>query len=494
MDQIRAQQVGFLKTVCLYCCMFGIGVSFGVTGPTLLDLKTQLDLDLTDVATSLPARAGGYALGSLIMGFLYDKINLFFFGSLSMGISTVLTAILPHLTNLYVFLSAFFVTGCFLGALETGANMMLLHIWGKEIAPFHQGLQFSFGFGYLLAPVIAQPFLVETDEVDTKLQSNNTSSVMNASVNTTVSIIYLNEPDRDDLMLLYPYSIVATILALNFVAMLYIWIFYGQTEEHPSRKQIIHEAASAENNSAKVDASNSQPQLVVYDLDTKDVFKKCTNTSSLSPEIIKTQQATDKKNSPEFYKVTVVAILMLFVHIYNGLLLGFGSFLVTFVVESDLKLSKQVGTEMTSCFWGFLTFWRLATIFYIEYVGNKANIIFSLTVVVIGNIIVVPFGESYEICLWVGVALIGLGISSMWSSMFSMLENTFSITSKMASILIVSALMGEFVFPMIISRFIATNPAVLLWTLLSCSVSFVILFIAVITVIKLKDRAEQQKQ
>src|SRR5258708_5627266 len=101
LSQIRLYPERFVKTVALWTSILAIGMSFGVIGPTLLDLKTQVSRELGEVSSVLPARAGGYALGSIIMGILYDKINVLFFGAISMGFATVLTALLPHMSDLY---------------------------------------------------------------------------------------------------------------------------------------------------------------------------------------------------------------------------------------------------------------------------------------------------------------------------------------------------------------------------------------------------------
>jgi hypothetical protein len=65
-NQIRKYPHRFLETGALFTSFIGLGFSLGVVGPTLLDLQTQVQRELSEVAYALPARAGGYALGSLI--------------------------------------------------------------------------------------------------------------------------------------------------------------------------------------------------------------------------------------------------------------------------------------------------------------------------------------------------------------------------------------------------------------------------------------------
>jgi MFS family permease len=120
-----------VKTLALFTSIFAIGLTFGVIGPTLLDLRIQVSRDLSETSTALPARAAGYAIGSFIMGFVYDRLNIMLFTTVSMGCATVLTALIPHMHIFYWMLAVFFLNGVCLGSFEAACNMMLLHIWGK---------------------------------------------------------------------------------------------------------------------------------------------------------------------------------------------------------------------------------------------------------------------------------------------------------------------------------------------------------------------------
>ena len=56
--------------------------------------------------------------------------------------------------------------------------MFALNLWGKESPIFMQTLHFMFGVGAMLIPLIAQPFLIETGDVESlKDSSMNTTTV-----------------------------------------------------------------------------------------------------------------------------------------------------------------------------------------------------------------------------------------------------------------------------------------------------------------------------
>ena len=186
------------------------------------------------------------------------------------------------------------------------------------------------------------------------------------------------------------------------------------------------------------------------------------------------------------WRTGVVALSVAFMHIYYGLEITFGSFLTTYTAKSDLHLDTKVGAQLTSLFWATFTFWRLITIFYINYTGSQNAIFISLAIMLFGNCVLVPFGNVYEWSLWTGTATIGVGISSIWASMFGFLEVYFPVTSKIASSMITAAMVGEFIFPVIIAKYVDCHPTVFAWVTLTCSLAITVLFIVIVIICRFK--------
>lgn len=65
LSEIRKHQIRFLKHVGVMSCYLGLGLSLGIVGPTLLDLRQQVQGSITQISFCLTSRAAGYALGSL---------------------------------------------------------------------------------------------------------------------------------------------------------------------------------------------------------------------------------------------------------------------------------------------------------------------------------------------------------------------------------------------------------------------------------------------
>lgn len=179
------------------------------------------------------------------------------------------------------------------------------------------------------------------------------------------------------------------------------------------------------------------------------------------------------------WRMVVIILAVLFMHIYYGLEIIFGTLLTTFTNKAPLHLETTEGATVTSIYWGTFAFWRLPTVFYVDYLGPIKTIFFNLIILVVGNVLLVPWGATQRWAVYSGSALVGLGASPIFASMFGVLESFFPVTPKIASCMITASMLGEFVFPSIISPFISCTPNVFLWVALFCSLSVVFLFLII---------------
>lgn len=66
MQHDKSNKTRFLKTLALWSGYLALGMSVGIKGPTLLDLREQVSTSLTGISFALTARAGGYVIGSVL--------------------------------------------------------------------------------------------------------------------------------------------------------------------------------------------------------------------------------------------------------------------------------------------------------------------------------------------------------------------------------------------------------------------------------------------
>lgn len=332
----------------------------------------------------------------------------------------------------------------------------------------------------------------------------------------------------EDVRLIYTYGIIGICMAINSILFMYLYINHRETAPHPSRVLVPEtregttsgtsiknttsnhymEGSNGEqksSTSSRVTYSKSDsgvgmdlpPSYCEIKLDGND-FESINTTqsingrvkvpSSASSHVEEENETTDgEKNEMKERKngrirLLVTILTTFFMHFYCGLEITFGSFLTTFAVHSDLKLSKATGALLTSCFWATFTFFRLFAVFYIDFTGPELNLIFELVLILIANVFLMGWGNSALWGLWTGTALLGLGTSSIWASVFGYIEPYIPVTSGMTASFITAACLGEFIIPAIISSFVETEPRVFLWVTLYCSIAITLLFAVVTTI------------
>ena len=141
------------RTTILYFCLVGmLGLSGAILGPSLPSLETQTGVSTEGIAWLFTAKALGIVVGALVLGRLYDKISGHrILAGATLCISPLLAAI-PFINDLPLLLGITLLAGICEGGLHVGSNTLLVRLHGSRVAPYINGLHFSFGVGAVLAP------------------------------------------------------------------------------------------------------------------------------------------------------------------------------------------------------------------------------------------------------------------------------------------------------------------------------------------------------
>ncbi len=123
-------------------------------GPALPYLAANTSSVIGEVSILFTAKAGGYLLGSIVGGRLYDRLpgHLIAFAAL-LGIAAT-TALTPLISLLWLLAFVLLVLGMVEGALDVGCNAMLVWVHGREVGPYMNALHFFFGIGTFITPII----------------------------------------------------------------------------------------------------------------------------------------------------------------------------------------------------------------------------------------------------------------------------------------------------------------------------------------------------
>ncbi|XP_072015468.1 uncharacterized protein [Amphiura filiformis] len=147
------------KTIALCAAFLGLGLALAVVGPTLKELQHHLGVDFPRVSYVFTGRSIGYVIGSIIGGMTFESFHPLMMIALTLGMSGIGLLVTPYCHQLMASVLAISFVGVAMGALDTGANVVCLRMWGKKSAPFMQALHFSFALGAFIAPLLAGPFI-----------------------------------------------------------------------------------------------------------------------------------------------------------------------------------------------------------------------------------------------------------------------------------------------------------------------------------------------
>ena len=123
-------------------------------------------------------------------------------------------------------------------------------------------------------------------------------------------------------------------------------------------------------------------------------------------------------------------VMIIFYFFLVGSDASFHPYLTTFSVKSRLNLSKKVGAEITGTFWGCFATMRFVNIFATIYLKPIYIMCASCLVSCIGSILLMICGNESGTGLWVGSAMFGLGIASIWPTGMLWIKSHMKITNR----------------------------------------------------------------
>jgi FHS family Na+ dependent glucose MFS transporter 1 len=155
----------YVKTAAYYLAFILLGLGSGVEGPTLLKLAEHTSSPLSQISKVFFFGSLGYLLGSLLGGWIYDRVSGHRFMAGILVALGILIAFVPVATSLWTLLIIILVLGFTKGALDVGCNTLLLWVHNESVGPFMNGLHTFFGLGAFIAPLMVARSLAATGDI-----------------------------------------------------------------------------------------------------------------------------------------------------------------------------------------------------------------------------------------------------------------------------------------------------------------------------------------
>lgn len=286
-------------------------------------------------------------------------------------------------------------------------------------------LHFFFGIGSIIGPLIAKPFLLLTD----KDSDFSPELLQYVPLNGTEPSVSPSPFPPEAVRIQYTYAIVSVYTLI--VTSIFAGIYFKRPENEPHPSKAITDP---------------------------------TKETPYNPRA----------------RLLVIVMATVFLHFYFALEIVFGCFLTAYVVKSDLHMDKAQGAFLSSVFWATFTFFRIPSIFIIKLIGFTKSITSNLTLMVAGAAVLLSLGGHSYWAVWLGIILMGLGISSIFATLLGYLETFFPITGNIASTFMVSGCVGEFIWPLVVGKYIVQAPSVFLLATGVCTVCCCVFFASLV--------------
>ncbi|XP_034621750.1 sodium-dependent glucose transporter 1 isoform X3 [Trachemys scripta elegans] len=299
-----------------------------------------------------------------------------------------------------------------------GGNVLALNVWGAEVGPHMQALHFSFALGAFVAPILTKMALGSFISPKGQTEDENTNHSVPSDIPNTRSGSAMKL--HSNVSFMWSYIVIGTYILI--VSMLFV-VLYSRT------------------GSARDKAKAS--------------LQKC--------QIAK-------------YHYALLILLFLFFFCYVGAEVTYGSYIFNYAeVYADMKESEAAG--LNSLFWGAFAACRglaicFATCFYpgtmilLSVIGSTVSSLFLALL------------SKHPISLWVGTAVYGASMATIFPSGISWIEQYTTIQGKSASLFVVGAALGEMCFPAVVGFLEGKlhNVPVMMYAALGTSVMTAVLF------------------
>ena len=352
-----------------------------------------------------------------------------------------------------------------------GTHAVLLRLWKDKSGPCMQVLHFAFAFGAFIAPLIAKQFISEEkDKSENCTESMNTGNISDSEGSGYCD----TSDDSSDFQIAY--WITSALFLPTIIAYLFYAIKYDIFGRCCNKK--LHEAVQSDDNSSL----NSEDVCPDDNMSPENNISTDNASSETFPE--ESTPAYTKNKQNRLFTIIIIIQLSIFMFIYVGLEVSFGSLIFTVVVKGELGFSKSQGTVIQALFWGTFAFARLFSVLLAVF-RIKASLMMS------GNLFGSVVAATIMVCsphkaagIWLGSSVLGMSYASIYPTAITWMSETIEVSGLATAILVTGGILGDITIPSAMAALIAlVSPDALFYGtfvgILISAVFFISMFITV---------------
>lgn len=420
-----------MALVVSYCGFFLLyGMSDEILGPTLIELSCLASKALKSMSWLFFSHDLGLLFGTLFGGIIVSSVDKNLAITICLLSNAACITILPILHRYVGMILFVLFYGVFLGIPDTLSNVMLVNVFGKEVAPYLQGVHFFYGFGAFLIPLIARPFLRRecSYQVNTTTYFSSPIAPINVTYDNETGLwsSKLTEQRLDSSSdVMYAYWVtsllhVPVILGLS-------WLYFKRHLDH--QKGIYRDSFTSLHNDDELPVNS----LDIIPFDPDATF----------------WERIQKNAKQRLLAVTILCSLLMY--IYEGLMAMFGGYAYSFAVKGVAGMTSDQGAYLTSMYWGFFALGRFLCIILAFLITPKSMLMANVVGCLISAIVLVSGHAKIE-TVFVGTCMLGFCLSSTAPTIISMAEQYVDLTAHTTSTLVISSALGELTLPIIVGQ------------------------------------------
>ncbi|MGD8403047.1 MAG: MFS transporter [Anaerolineales bacterium] len=142
------------QTTAYFSAFFILGTTIASLGPTLPYLASNTGASVANLGLLFTLRSGGYLVGSIIGGRLYDHLPGHRLLGIAILIGGVSLALIPQISSFAVIIAIMLLIGLAEATLDVGSNTQLVWVHGARSGPYLNGMFLFAGIGGTLSPLL----------------------------------------------------------------------------------------------------------------------------------------------------------------------------------------------------------------------------------------------------------------------------------------------------------------------------------------------------
>lgn len=462
-------------TITYWSVFFSFGLCIAFLGPTILDLRCLTHSSLQDITWVFFAQQFCILVGSTLGGAFKKSLKLclsiLFTSSLIISMVFVIIPFCRHVGVLAVVMA---VAGLSMGCIDTISNMQLVKIYKQDSAVFLQVLHFFVGFGALLSPLIADPFLSDTNCIQSNSTLNgsrNLEHIRNSILphhpgNVSHYVLPQDGPALTNVA--YAFWIMAVInLPVPFAVFLLMYS-KGMVPGCEHRKGSI---LSADELAMETQKGNEMSDGQI------------TGTEEVQSGHFHCCQSKTFRDAPyTFLAIHICSAVILFMT--DGIVGEYSGFVYSYAVKEPLSLAHKTAGYLPSLLWASITLGRLISIPASYKMAPRTMLLINL-IGVLGAFLFLILSQNSTSGLFIGTTFLGLFISSAFPSMLAYTEDILNYKGCATTVLVTAAGIGEMVLQILVGMVIETQGS---YSFLVCGISLSTLAFTLYIVLLVLDK------